>query len=84
MVDVALDRIEGEDESPATALADLLDRYGQWDWTDDSAHDPSDRFAVVESTGAWWLVYRGTEADAAWRHATRESAEANMADRTQA
>jgi hypothetical protein len=55
--------IDVSDDGIATRLANLLDEHGTWDWADDSDHDPSDRLAVLESSGAWWLVYRGTEAD---------------------
>jgi hypothetical protein len=37
-------------------------------------HEPSDRFAVVESSGAWWLVYRGTESDTADDYASEGEA----------
>lgn len=74
-VDAVLDTVD-EDDSPATALADLLDKRGEWDWSDDSDHDPSDRTAVVESSGAWWAVYRGTEADEAHRCASEDEARA--------
>lgn len=70
MVDAAID----QDGSSAQALGDLLDKHGAWDWTDDSERDPSDRLAVVESSGAWWCVYRGTESDDAWRFASRDEA----------
>lgn len=72
-VDTVLDTV-ADDESPATALADLLDRHGAWDWSDGSEHDPSDRTAVLESSGAFWCVYRGTEPDSASRCATLEEA----------
>lgn len=79
-IDAALDAIdEDTDGASAEALADLLDKHGQWDWTDDAEHDPSDRLAVVESTGAYWVVYRGTEPDQAWRFATRAEADEKFA-----
>lgn len=74
-VDAAIDSLD-DDTDPATALADLLDHYGEWDWTDGSEHDPSDRAAVLESSGAWWYVYRGTEPDRAVRCASSEEASA--------
>ena len=74
-VDAAID---ADDETVATALADLLDANGAWDWTDDA----EDRFSVVESSGAWWLVYRGTESDEALRFASRDEAMTALADRT--
>lgn len=73
-VDAVLDTAN-EDET-ATALANLLDAKGAWDWSDNSDHDPSDRTAVVESSGAWWAVYRGTEADEAHRCASADVARA--------
>jgi hypothetical protein len=76
-IDAIIDSTD-EDESPATALADALDKAGAWDWTDDSDHDPSDRLAVIESTGAYWLVYRGSEGDEATRYATRDEADAEF------
>lgn len=72
-IDAALDTV-AEDDSPATALANLLDRRGEWDWSDDGEHDPSERVAVIESTGAWWVVYRGAEPDEARRYATESEA----------
>jgi len=72
-VDAVLDMV-GDDESPATALADMLDVDGQWDWSDDGEHDPSERTAVVESSGAWWAVYRGSSDDDARRCATEGEA----------
>lgn len=77
-VDEILDRV-ADDESPASELADLLDDAGAWDWSDGAEHEPSDRAAVIESSGAYWCVYRGTEPDRASRHAT--SAEARVAMR---
>ena len=74
-IDAALDTV-GDEDSPAGALADLLDRRGEWDWSDGAEQDPSDRVAIVESSGAWWAVYRGTEGDEASRCATREEADA--------
>jgi len=75
-VDAVLDTVD--DEGVATALADLLDSEGAWDWSDDSDHDPSDRVAVIESSGAWWAAYRGTEADEARRCASEDAAQAIM------
>lgn len=65
-VDAILDTV-GDDENPGTALADLLDKTGDWDWSDGAEHGPEDRLAVLESSGAYWLVYRGSEADNAER-----------------
>jgi hypothetical protein len=80
LVDAVLDDVdeddEDEDKSTAHLLADLLDQHGAWDWDDGSEHAPSDRLAVVESSGAWWCVYRGTESDCAWRFASYEDANA--------
>lgn len=76
-VDHAIDQ---DDSGVAERLADLLDDAGDWDWTDDSEHDPYDRFAVIESTGAYWLVYRGTESDSARRFASREDADDALAE----
>jgi hypothetical protein len=78
-VDAVLDSVS-DDESPAGALADLLDEKGDWDWSDDSEHDPSDRLAVLESSGAYWLVYRGAECDAATRFASYGEAQSALAD----
>lgn len=76
-VDAVLDTV-GDDESPAQALGDLLDEGGDWDWSDGSEHCPEDRLAVVESTGAYWLVYRGVESDEATRFATADEAHAAL------
>ncbi len=78
-VDAVLDSV-AEDESPATALADLLDRHGEWDWSDGSETDPHDRFGVVESSGAWWLLYRGTEPDECTRFAVEAEARQALED----
>jgi hypothetical protein len=81
-VDAILDTVS-DDESPAEALADLLDEKGAWDWSDGSEHDPSDRLAVLESSGAYWLVYRGTEADEATRFATDSEAQAALKEQAE-
>jgi hypothetical protein len=73
-IDAILDTVD-EDDSPAKALADYLDKRGAWDWSDGAEHEPSDRVAVVESSGAWWAVYRGTEGDEAVRCATEAEAD---------
>ncbi len=77
VVDAAIDMCDSED-AIAAALADLLDDEGAWDWSDGSEHDPSDRLAVVESSGAWWVVYRGTEADEVMRFGDGDRARAEM------
>ncbi len=81
-VDAALDSCTDEDDEVisdvGTALADLVEDHGAWDWSDESEHDPSDRAAVVESSGAWWCVYRGTEPDQAWRFAGEGEALARL------
>ncbi len=81
LVDAALDLVGDDDEdgTTATVLADLLDAHGEWDWSDGSAHCPSDRVAVVESSGAYWCVYRGVEPDRAWRCGTGFDAERQAA-----
>lgn len=76
-VDAILDEVDDE-ESPAHALADLLDDRGEWDWSDGAEHEPSDRMAVLESSGAYWLVYRGTEGDTADRYASADEAMVQM------
>lgn len=81
-VDAALDTVP-DDEDAAHALADLLDDAGEWDWSDGSEHDPSDRLAVLESSGAYWLVYRGTEGDSAYRYSTRDEAWDALRDSSQ-
>ncbi len=82
MVDALVDAIDedADEGTTATALADLLDRHGEWDWCDDDAHDPYDRLAVVEGSGAAWCVYRGSEADSADRYASSDDAWARLAD----
>jgi hypothetical protein len=50
-----------EAETSPVALADALDSTGTWDWCDDAEHGPCDRYAVVESWGTWWVVYRGSK-----------------------
>jgi hypothetical protein len=77
-VDAVLDSVDGGDFSVAVALADLLDECGEWDWSDDSEHDPCDRLAVLESTGAYWLVYRGSEPDEATRYESSDVAHAAL------
>jgi hypothetical protein len=54
-----------DDGNEATAMADLLDASGAWDWSDEAEHGPEERLAVVERSGAHWLVYRGSEGDEA-------------------
>jgi hypothetical protein len=76
-VDAILDTVS-DDDTPAHALADLLDDKGDWDWSDDSEHDPCDRAALVESSGAYWCVYRGTEGDTAERFADENEARAAL------
>ncbi len=76
-VDAVLDMV-ADDASPATALGDLLDESGDWDWSSGAEHGPEDRLAVVESTGAYWLVYRGIESDEATRFATADEAHAAL------
>jgi hypothetical protein len=72
-VDAILDSVDDE-SNPGTVLADLIDKTGAWDWSDGSEHGPEDRLAVVESSGAWWLVYRGSEGDEAERFASEDDA----------
>lgn len=79
-VDAVLDSVDGGDGCVAIALADLLDEHGAWDWDDGAEHDPSDRLAVVESSGAYWLVYRGSEPDEVRRFASNDAAEKALAD----
>jgi hypothetical protein len=81
-VDAALDSVS-DDENPAEVLADLLDHHGAWDWSDESEHDPSDRLAVLESSGAYWLVYRGTEDDEATRFASGAAAQQALKDQAE-
>jgi len=78
-VDAALDSAS-DDDNEGTVLADLLDENGDWDWSDDAEHGPEDRLAVVESSGAHWLVYRGSEGDTAERFATDAEATAALKD----
>lgn len=73
MVDAVLETVDAD---PSAALADMLDKHGEWDWSDDGEHDPSERVAVVESSGAFWAVYRGSESDEAVRCATEDAARA--------
>lgn len=80
LVDAALDVLdEDEDGASAEALVTLLDEHGEWDWDDGSTHDPSDRIALVESSGAYWVVYAGTEPDQAWRFGLLDDAERQRA-----
>jgi hypothetical protein len=81
-VDAVLDST-GDDANPGTALADLLDASGDWDWSDGAEHGPEDRLAVVESSGAYWLVYRGSESDEAMRFATEQEAPAALKDQAE-
>lgn len=67
-----------DDDRIAQGLGDLLDATGEWDWSDGSDHDPSDRLAVLGSSGAWWLVYRGTEGDEATCFATEHEAQSAL------
>ena len=76
-VDAILDTVS-DDENPGTALADMLDQSDDWDWSDEAEHGPEDRFAIVESSGAWWLVYRGSEDDEATRFATEQEAQSAL------
>lgn len=73
---------EGEATKPidAVALAADRDKRGAWDWTDDSDHDPCDRYAVVQVAGGWALVYAGTEPAEAWLHDSHAAAAAHMQD----
>lgn len=64
----------------AVALAADLDKRGAWDWTDDSDHDPCDRYAVVQVAGGWALVYAGTEPAEVWLHDSHAAAAAHMQD----
>jgi hypothetical protein len=52
-VDAVLDSI-GEDESPAQALANLIDETGG-EWM--RSENLDDKYAVVESSGAVWYVH---------------------------
>ncbi|HEY2510169.1 MAG TPA: hypothetical protein VGI39_04915 [Polyangiaceae bacterium] len=52
----------------------MLDRKGDWDWSDDGEHEPSERVAVLESSGAWWAVYRGSADDDARRCDSKDAA----------
>ena len=67
LVDAVLDQVDG-DESPATALADLVDEHDDWD------RPGADRWAVVESSGAWWVVRRGAKRDVCLRCSSQEEA----------
>lgn len=80
-VDAAIDM---DGAGIANRLADLVDKHGAWDWSDEAEHDPSDRMAVIESSGAYWLVYRGTEDDSADRYASRDEAWDALESRTAA
>jgi hypothetical protein len=82
-VDAILDTVAAG-QSPAKALADMLDEQGDWDWADESEHVPCDRLAVVESSGAYWLVYRGTESDAATRYASAAEAYTALREQSEA
>lgn len=61
----------------AARLGDLLDRERAWDWYA-SADDRDDRMAVVASSDAYWLVYRGKYPDSAVRHSTEAVAREAM------
>jgi hypothetical protein len=73
MVDEALQSVD-EEYSEANALANLLDQHGDWDWCEDSEHDPYDRLAIVQSRGSYWVVYRGSEPDEAERFEKKSQA----------
>lgn len=67
-VDTAL---AGDD--PLTALADLLDENGAWDWADVRPHE-NERVAIVKSRNVWWVVYRGAASDDAVRCTSKAEA----------
>lgn len=81
-VDAALDSVS-DDDDPSKALGDLLDASGDWDWSDGAEHSPEDRLAVVESSGAYWLVYRGSESDEATRFSISDEAHAALKDQAE-
>ena len=64
----------------AEVLAADLDKRGAWDWTDDSEHSPSDRYAVIETLWGWCLVYAGTGPAEVWIHDSQAAAAAHMQD----
>lgn len=70
----AVDTVLAGGEHPPIALADLLDAHGGWDWSDDGVYDPSERVAIVASSGAWWAVYRGAASDDAVRCTSKADA----------
>lgn len=73
MVDEALQWVD-EECSEANVLANLLDQHGDWDWCEDSEHDPYERLAIVQSKDSYWVVYRGSEPDEAERFEKKSQA----------
>lgn len=75
-VDAVLDRASQDDpDDIAAALGDLLDRHAAWTWTDDAPAEPQECLALVESSGAYWVVYRGASPDSAEAFGLRDKAE---------
>lgn len=80
-VDAVLDPVDDDaaDGTCARLLVELLDEYGAWDEYDGGhPHYPDDRIAIVESTGAYWCVYAGTEGPRAWRYGSYDDAARQM------
>lgn len=71
-IDAAIDAL-GDHESPAAALARLIDAADAWHW-----RRGFDRGAVVESSGAWWCVVVAGGTPASTRHATRNDAASRL------
>lgn len=77
-VDAALDAID-DDSGVGRALADLITRHGEWDYgTAEAEGMTPELFAVVESSGAWWAVNRGSEGDWAIAFARYDDAHAQI------
>ena len=79
-LDAALDLIDAVEspESVQAAHRAMAEAISEWDYLDGSS-----RLAVVESTGAWWLVCADAYTVTATRHATEESARAELAELTE-
>ncbi len=79
--DALIDLHDDDKGALATAFADALDSDadGAWDVAADPEYGPRDRAAIVESSGAYWLVYRGTEPDSVTRFGDERDARAALA-----
>ncbi len=78
-IDAALDLIDAANspESVQAAHRAMADAIEEWDFVSNVGC-----CAVVESTGAWWLVFEDRSTVTVTRHATEESARAELAELT--